>query len=294
MARTVLGLFQDRDEVQKAIDQLESKGFNSKDISILMRDQKEAKELGNDTGANVAGGAASGAATGLVIGGIAGLLAGTILPGIGAILVGGPIATALGLGGAAATTVSGAATGLVAGGIIGALMGWGLTKDEAEHYETRIKEGAILLAVPAAENEVSYVTQIFDDNSATDIRTLVQAEEGTQRTGTSRHYADRDIDENADQSHFQESVRMYGTKGGNKTSGKGMKGGIAGREYSIANPVQVQKYLKGVDYPVSKDDLVNTAQREGADQNVIGTLQEMPGEKYNSPNDVAEAIGKME
>lgn len=60
------------------------------------------------------------------------------------------------------------------------------------------------------------------------------------------------------------------------------------------NPIQVQKYLKGVDYPCSKNELVNKAKGEGADNNVIETLKEMPMNQFNSPNDVAQAIGKIE
>lgn len=60
------------------------------------------------------------------------------------------------------------------------------------------------------------------------------------------------------------------------------------------NPIQVQKFLSGVNYPASKDDLVKKAQQEGASQDVISTLQQMPGDRYNSPNDVSEAIGKIE
>ncbi len=60
------------------------------------------------------------------------------------------------------------------------------------------------------------------------------------------------------------------------------------------NPIQVQKFLKGVDYPCSKQDLVNKAKEEGADQNVLRTLQNMPMDRFNSPNDVAQAIGMIE
>lgn len=63
---------------------------------------------------------------------------------------------------------------------------------------------------------------------------------------------------------------------------------------TVVNPVQVQKFLKGVDYPTDKDDLVRTAKDQGADENVINTLQNMQMEDFNSPNDVTEAIGKME
>ncbi len=60
------------------------------------------------------------------------------------------------------------------------------------------------------------------------------------------------------------------------------------------NPIQVQKFLKGVDYPCSKQDLLQKAKEEGADENVLQTLQRMPMDRFNSPNDVAQAIGKIE
>lgn len=60
------------------------------------------------------------------------------------------------------------------------------------------------------------------------------------------------------------------------------------------NPIQVQKFLKGVDYPVNKNELVEKAREEGAGQNVIETLQSVPMDNFNSPNDVAQGIGQIE
>ncbi|HZU13329.1 MAG TPA: DUF2795 domain-containing protein [Chloroflexota bacterium] len=60
------------------------------------------------------------------------------------------------------------------------------------------------------------------------------------------------------------------------------------------NPIQVQKYLSNVNYPASKSDLVDAARKEGAGQDVVETLQKMPGDTFNSPVDVSEAIGKIE
>lgn len=60
------------------------------------------------------------------------------------------------------------------------------------------------------------------------------------------------------------------------------------------NPIQVQKFLNNVNYPASKQDLVNTAKQQGASDDVLNTLQQMPGDSYNSPNDVSQAIGKIE
>jgi hypothetical protein len=58
------------------------------------------------------------------------------------------------------------------------------------------------------------------------------------------------------------------------------------------NPVQLQKYLGGVDYPASKEDLMRRAQEQGADNEVMHTLRSLPMQRFNSPNDVSEAIGK--
>lgn len=60
------------------------------------------------------------------------------------------------------------------------------------------------------------------------------------------------------------------------------------------NPIQVQKFLKGVDYPCSKEQLIQKAKEEGADENVIQTLQQTTMDSFNSPNDVAQAIGQIE
>ena len=171
--KTVIGVFEDRVDAEDAITALKDEGYDAKDISIVMRDRNEAQTVVHETGANdVAGGTVSGAATGAIIGGLAGLLAAVAIPGLGAFFIGGPIAAALGLGGAAATTVSGATTGAVAGGLIGALTSLGLTHEEAQVYEDRVNNGAILVAVPARRDEEADVEDILTEYEASDIRTV--------------------------------------------------------------------------------------------------------------------------
>lgn len=175
MDKTVFGIFADREHAESAINELESKGFNTKDISIIMRDQNEAKEIHHNTGANVAGGAASGATTGAVVGGIAGLLVGIgaiTIPGIGGILIGGPIATALGLTGAAASTTTGALTGALAGGLLGALVSLGVPENEAREYETSVREGGILVAVAASGTMVQEASSILEQHNASQVRSI--------------------------------------------------------------------------------------------------------------------------
>jgi hypothetical protein len=59
------------------------------------------------------------------------------------------------------------------------------------------------------------------------------------------------------------------------------------------NPVQVQKFLGGIDYPARKEDLLRRAKESGADEEVRRTLEQLQQDEFNSPNDVSEAIGKL-
>ena len=59
------------------------------------------------------------------------------------------------------------------------------------------------------------------------------------------------------------------------------------------NPIQLQKFLGGVDYPAKKQKLLDHAKRSGADDMVIKTLRSLPRNDFNSPNDVSEAIGDL-
>jgi hypothetical protein len=175
MDKTIFGIFADREHAESAINELESKGFNTKDISIIMRDQDQAQEIHHNTGANVAGGAASGATTGAVVGGIAGLLIGIgaiTIPGIGGLLVGGQIAAALGLTGAAASTTTGALTGALAGGLLGALVSLGVPESDARVYEARVREGGILVAVAASGDMINEATTILEHHNASQVRSI--------------------------------------------------------------------------------------------------------------------------
>ena len=158
-----------------AIEELKDAGFNPKDFSIIMKEREMARELSETTGTRVADSAATGATTGGIVGGLAGLLIGIgaiAIPGIGAVLIAGPIISALGITGAAATTISGALTGALAGGIIGALVGLGVPREDAEYYERSIKEGGILLAVPTHHDNDKRVKDILERHHAEQIRNV--------------------------------------------------------------------------------------------------------------------------
>lgn len=63
---------------------------------------------------------------------------------------------------------------------------------------------------------------------------------------------------------------------------------------ATVNPIQLQKYLKGVDYPASKEDLVKKAKQEGADERVCSVLERLPDQQYQTPADVSQAVGDIE
>lgn len=60
------------------------------------------------------------------------------------------------------------------------------------------------------------------------------------------------------------------------------------------NPVQVQKFLSGMDYPAGKKQLMSHAKSEGADDNVLSLLNKLPSQNYQTPADVSQAIGDLE
>jgi len=53
---------------------------------------------------------------------------------------------------------------------------------------------------------------------------------------------------------------------------------------------EVQKALKGANYPASKEDLVELAQSNGADGDVVDALRGMDAGTYESPADVMKAV----
>lgn len=60
------------------------------------------------------------------------------------------------------------------------------------------------------------------------------------------------------------------------------------------NPIQLQKFLSGVDYPAKKQDLVDQAKSNGADENTLKTLDQLPDGPFETPADVSQAVGDSE
>lgn len=156
MLKTVIGLFDSRDQAERAVSTLRGRGFHE-EISILAADKGKAGGAARSPGE---GSLATGASTGGVLGGLAGLAMGVgalAIPGIGPIVAAGPIAGLL----------SGAATGGIAGGLID----WGIPAERGKFYEGKVKEGKILASVRTNEVKVNDAAQILRQNGAHDVET---------------------------------------------------------------------------------------------------------------------------
>jgi hypothetical protein len=57
------------------------------------------------------------------------------------------------------------------------------------------------------------------------------------------------------------------------------------------NPIEVQKHLKGMSYPATKDDVVSTAEQNGADDEVVSQLRGLEKEEFSGPDDVMRSLG---
>jgi hypothetical protein len=59
------------------------------------------------------------------------------------------------------------------------------------------------------------------------------------------------------------------------------------------SPANVQTYLKGIDYPATKDDLIRKARDNGAPDEVMDILQQLREGEYGGPQDVMKAYGQV-
>jgi hypothetical protein len=148
---------------------LRASGFTPSDISVLAPDRLGLRDLGHENTTKAPEGAATGAGTGAILGGALGWLAGIgalAIPGLGPLIAAGPILA----------TLTGAAVGGTAGGLTGALVGMGIPEYEAKQYDSKLRQGNILLSVHTDDaEEAKLVRQIMTEEKAEDISTGSEA-----------------------------------------------------------------------------------------------------------------------
>ena len=57
------------------------------------------------------------------------------------------------------------------------------------------------------------------------------------------------------------------------------------------DPTEAQRYLQGVDYPATKQDVIQIAESNGAPQDMIERLQAQDQEQFDGPHEVQRAFG---
>ena len=169
MSKSVFCIATTQGQAERIVSQLQSQGFASSEISVLLPDSTGTGDFGHVKSSKASEGIAAGATGGGVAGGALGLLAGIgalAIPGIGPFIAAGPIMAAL----------SGAALGATAGGIVGGLVGLGIPEIEAKRYEDKLRKGNFLVSVHVENGmESDRAKKIFTDAGAEDISTVSEA-----------------------------------------------------------------------------------------------------------------------
>jgi Heat induced stress protein YflT domain len=172
MEKAVFGIAKTESQAANIVDQLKAAGFSNNDISVLFPDKRGTKDFAHEQNTKAPEGAATGAGTGGVVGGVFGWLVGIgalAIPGLGPFIAAGPIMAAL----------SGAAIGATAGGLVGTLVGMGVPEFEAKRYESKLREGRILLSVHSENSDqTKRAKEIFERDGVEDISSA--GEEGVK------------------------------------------------------------------------------------------------------------------
>ncbi|MBA2710506.1 MAG: hypothetical protein H0U57_07945 [Tatlockia sp.] len=142
-------LFQDKDSAEKAYQRAIDRGYNDKDINVIMSEDSRKKyydsplvKEGNKSVEGMGIGGATGAAIGGIVGAIAAVGTSLAIPGLG-LVIAGPLAAGL----------AGAGAGSITGGILGALVGMGIPEEKAKDYEAGINKGGIVLGVDESKSD---------------------------------------------------------------------------------------------------------------------------------------------
>jgi outer membrane lipoprotein SlyB len=145
----VVATFEGMEAARGAMEDLAKAGIDANDISLLGREVEHAavtadtRDRDFETTSDVAKKTASGAAVGSAVGGAIGGAVAFLIPGIGPVLGAGIWAAVAG----------GAIAGGTAGGMVGGISAMPLTEDWELTYHDDVRDGRVLLAVHANEQQ---------------------------------------------------------------------------------------------------------------------------------------------
>ena len=173
---SVVAVFESHEQAEAAVRELQKDGFDMKQLSIIGKDfHTEEHVVGYYTTCDrMSYWGGSGALWGSFWGGMWGLLFGSAffwVPGIGPLLVAGPVAMWI-VGALEGAVVTGSLTALGAG-----LYSIGIPKNSVVKYESEVKNGKLLLVAHGTTDEVERARNILHQTRAK--ATTVHAERAT-------------------------------------------------------------------------------------------------------------------
>jgi hypothetical protein len=142
----VIAAVKPRERVDRIIAQAQASGIPAGNISVIAPDDRQGRDPADEKpreGSEKLHDAAAGAMAGGVTLGILGCIAGLVsiaVPGLGFLIVGGPLAAALG----------DAAVGGALGAIAGGLLGLRVPEHRAKSYEESLRKGSTIISIHAA------------------------------------------------------------------------------------------------------------------------------------------------
>ncbi|HEY9632180.1 MAG TPA: general stress protein [Coleofasciculaceae cyanobacterium] len=190
-----VGVFPHRRNAEAALTDLRASGFNMDHVSLVGKNLDNHDQVaGADVSTRATGnkaddGAKGGAATGGVLGGLGGLLVGLgalAIPGVGPVIAGGALATAL------ATAAAGGVIGAAAGGLTGALVGLGIPEERAKFYNDRVNHGDYLVMVDGTQDEIHRAEPILRRHGIQDWGMYDKSDVSAGGTPHDQHDVDRD------------------------------------------------------------------------------------------------------
>jgi hypothetical protein len=178
--KAVIGLVSTQSQAEQIVSELTRAGIPSSDVSVLFPDKQGTRDFAHEKNTKAPEGAVTGASAGGALGGTLGLLAGIgalAIPGLGPFIAAGPIMAAL----------SGAAAGAAVGGVAGALIGMGIPEIEAKQYETKLKDGNILVSVHVENSDQrGRAKKVLEQGGARDIAVAGEESVSKKESATSR------------------------------------------------------------------------------------------------------------
>ncbi|HHX65994.1 MAG TPA: hypothetical protein GX702_14020 [Chloroflexi bacterium] len=160
MAKTIIALYDDLSSAHRAVRDLVDSGFDRETISLMTQDRQRARSADEEDAASEAAG--TGAGIGALVGGLGGLLVGLgalAIPGIGPLLVAGPLVT----------TLAGAGVGAGLGALVGALAGMGVPENEARYFAEGVRRGATLVSLRSPDERATEAIDIMERYGPVDV-----------------------------------------------------------------------------------------------------------------------------